>query len=80
MPGRMGNEWNTTQHLPVLRVDVENGLILVKGGVSGPKKALVQIYDSKKRPWQVKDLGLPLSPAEMLTPVGQVEELASATV
>jgi ribosomal protein L3 len=31
MPGRMGHEWNTVQHLPVLKVDDENGLILVKG-------------------------------------------------
>ena len=31
MPGRMGNEWNTIQHLPVLKVDNENGLVLVKG-------------------------------------------------
>ena len=31
MPGRMGNEWNTVQHLPVLKVDNENGLVLVKG-------------------------------------------------
>jgi ribosomal protein L3 len=27
----MGNEWNTVQHLPVLKVDDQNGLILVKG-------------------------------------------------
>lgn len=31
MPGRMGNEWNTIHHLPVLKVDNENGLVLVKG-------------------------------------------------
>ena len=33
MPGRMGNEWNTVQHLPVLKVDDENGLVLVKGSL-----------------------------------------------
>lgn len=35
MPGQMGSEQVTTQNLQVVRVDQENGLILVKGSVPG---------------------------------------------
>ena len=43
MPGHMGAKQITTQNLEVVKVDVENGLILVKGSVPGPKKALVTL-------------------------------------
>ncbi len=48
MAGRMGNEQVTVQNLEVVRVDAENGVILVKGAVPGPKKALVTIKQSVK--------------------------------
>ena len=35
MAGQLGNKQGTTQSLEVVRVDVENGLILVKGAVPG---------------------------------------------
>merc|ERR1711935_179775 len=35
MAGQLGNKQVTTQSLEVVRVDVENGLILVKGAVPG---------------------------------------------
>lgn len=50
MAGRMGNERVTVQNLPVLRVDNELGIIVVKGCVPGPKGALVQIQDAVKMP------------------------------
>ena len=31
MPGRMGGEFHTIQNLKVVKVDEENGLVLVKG-------------------------------------------------
>jgi large subunit ribosomal protein L3 len=43
MPGHMGAKQITVQNLEVIRVDAENNLILVKGAVPGPKKALVTI-------------------------------------
>ena len=48
MAGRMGAEQVTVQNLEVVRVDVENNVILVKGAVPGPKKALVTIKQSVK--------------------------------
>ena len=48
MPGHMGAKQITTQNLEVVRVDVENGLILVKGSVPGPKKALVTLKETVK--------------------------------
>ena len=41
MPGQMGHVRATVQNLEVVRIDTENNIILVKGAVPGPKKALV---------------------------------------
>ena len=38
----------TVQNLEVVRVDAENNLLLVKGAVPGPKKALVTIKETVK--------------------------------
>lgn len=43
MPGHMGNENVTIQNLEVVRVQPEENLILVKGGVPGSKGGLVVI-------------------------------------
>ena len=48
MPSHMGAVKVTTQNLTVVRVDAETGLILVKGAVPGPKKALVTIKEAVK--------------------------------
>lgn len=48
MPGHMGSKRVTIQNLEVVRVDVENNLILVKGAVPGPKKSLVTIKETVK--------------------------------
>ena len=48
MPGHMGSEQVTVQNLEIVRVDTENNLLLVKGAVPGPKKALVTIKESVK--------------------------------
>jgi len=48
MPGHMGGKKVTTQNLEVVSVDVENNIILIKGAVPGPKKALVTIKESVK--------------------------------
>ncbi|KAE9972660.1 hypothetical protein EG328_004860 [Venturia inaequalis] len=59
MAGRMGGINHTVQNLRVMQVDEENGIIAVKGCVSGPKYCIVKIQDSKKKPEQVAKLGLP---------------------
>ena len=48
MPGHMGHVQVTTQNLEVVRVDAENNLILVKGAVPGPRKALVTLKETVK--------------------------------
>ena len=48
MPGQMGNKKVTIQNLEIVKVDVENNLILVKGSVPGPKKALVTLKETVK--------------------------------
>ena len=48
MPGHMGHEQVTIQSLEIVKVDAENNLILVKGAVPGPKKALVTIKETVK--------------------------------
>ena len=48
MPGQMGHVKVTTQNLEIVRVDAENNLLLVKGAVPGPKKALVTIKETVK--------------------------------
>ena len=48
MPGRMGGVQVTVQNLEVVRVDAENNVILVKGAVPGPKKALVTVKETTK--------------------------------
>ena len=48
MPGHMGGKKVTTQNLEVVRVDAEKNLLLIKGAVPGPKKALVTIKESVK--------------------------------
>ena len=48
MPGQMGNKKVTVQNLEVVRVDAENNLLLVKGAVPGPKKAMVTIKETVK--------------------------------
>ena len=48
MPGHMGHVKVTVQNLEVVRVDAENNILLVKGAVPGPKKALVTIKETVK--------------------------------
>ena len=48
MAGHMGHVHVTVQNLEVVRVDAENNLLLVKGSVPGPRKALVTIKETVK--------------------------------
>lgn len=48
MPGHMGSKKVTIQNLEVVRVDAENNLLLIKGAVPGPKKAMVTIREAAK--------------------------------
>ncbi|WP_343248590.1 50S ribosomal protein L3 [Diplocloster hominis] len=48
MPGHMGAKKVTVQNLEVVRADAEKNLLLVKGAVPGPRKALVIIKETVK--------------------------------
>ncbi len=61
LPGHMGNEQVTIQNLVVVKVDLENNLILIKGNVPGPKKSLVIIREG------VKNSNKKPAPVELVT-------------
>jgi large subunit ribosomal protein L3 len=48
MAGHMGNRRVTVQNLEVFGVDPERGLILLKGGVPGPKGGWLRVTDAVK--------------------------------
>ena len=49
MPGHLGAEKVTILNLEVVKVDVENNLIAVKGAIPGPKNGIVTVRDSVKK-------------------------------
>jgi large subunit ribosomal protein L3 len=50
MAGHLGDERVTTQNLVIAKVDVERGLVMVRGSVPGSKGGWVYIRDAVKRP------------------------------
>ena len=50
MAGQMGSERVTTQNLVVAHVDVDRGLVLIRGAVPGVKGAWVLVRDAVKKP------------------------------
>ena len=49
MAGHMGNKFRTIQNLEVIKSDLENNLIFVKGSVPGSKNSLVLIQKNSKK-------------------------------
>ena len=47
--GQYGNTQVTVRNLDVVRIDVENNLILVRGAVPGPKGGLIMIRPTNKK-------------------------------
>jgi large subunit ribosomal protein L3 len=48
MPGHMGAERVTARSLDVVRIDADQGIILVKGPVPGPNNGLVVVRNAKR--------------------------------
>ena len=46
--GQEGGYTTTTQNLEIIKVDVENNYMLIKGNVPGPKRGLVVVKSSVK--------------------------------
>ena len=55
LPGHMGHEQVTIQNLEVIKVDLENNVILIKGSVPGPKNSLVLVKTAVKTGDKTKD-------------------------
>ena len=49
MAGQEGGYTTTNQNLEIIKVDVENNCLLIKGNVPGPKKGLVLVKSAVKR-------------------------------
>lgn len=49
LPGRMGGVKTTVQNLEVLKVDIENKLLVLKGPVAGYNGAIVSVFKAKKK-------------------------------
>lgn len=49
MAGHMGAAMRTVQNLQIVRTDAERGLILVRGGVPGPKGGWIMLRDACKK-------------------------------
>lgn len=49
MAGHMGVEKVTVQNLEIVKIDVDNNLIAIKGAVPGPKNGIVTIVDCVKK-------------------------------
>jgi len=48
MPGHMGNRTRTIRNIEIIKSDLENNLIFVKGSVPGSKNSFVLIHKNKK--------------------------------
>ena len=49
MAGHMGDKYRTIQNLEIIKSDLENNLIFIKGSVPGSKNSLVLIQKNKKK-------------------------------
>lgn len=49
MPGHMGSEQITVQNLDVVKIDVENNLIAIRGAVPGPNGGLIVVKTAVKK-------------------------------
>jgi large subunit ribosomal protein L3 len=48
MPGHMGNKQITCRSLPVIQIDSERNLLMLKGSVPGPNTGMVLIREAKR--------------------------------
>jgi large subunit ribosomal protein L3 len=73
MHGHYGTDNITTQNLEVAKVDVERGLIMIRGAVPGSKGGWVMVRDAVKRPHK----GVPM-PASVKKRAGAAPAAAEA--
>ena len=73
MAGHLGNARATVQNLEVVATDAARGLIMVKGGVPGPKGGVILLSDAKKRSLP-DDVPFPAGLLEQTEPEPEAEE------
>ena len=71
LPGHMGNEKITIQNLTIVKVDLENNCLLIKGNVPGPKNSLVIIRNG------IKANGKKVDAPELITYAEETKEEVS---
>ena len=49
MPGHMGAQGATTQNLKIIKIDLENNILLIKGAVPGFKGGYIVVKTALKR-------------------------------
>ena len=49
MPGHMGDKFRTIQNLEIIKSDLENNLIFVKGSVPGSKNSIILVHKNSKK-------------------------------
>lgn len=54
MPGHMGHDRVTVQNLKVVKVDLANNILVVRGAVPGPKNTILEIRKAIKKQPKVK--------------------------
>lgn len=50
LPGHMGNVKVTLQNLEIIKIDAENNIVYIKGGVPGPDGGMFYIRETHKKP------------------------------
>ena len=86
MAGHMGDVRVTTQNLEIVGIDLEDGLILVKGSVPGSKQGWVLISDAVKmelhkdapKPAGLKSAGQPAAQEQAPAPEAAAQDSAPA--
>ncbi len=54
MPGHMGHQTKTVQNLKVIKVDLANNLLVIRGAVPGPKNGMLEIRKAIKKQAKAK--------------------------
>jgi large subunit ribosomal protein L3 len=49
LPGHMGNAGVTVQNLRIVKIDVENGYLLIRGAIPGPRNSVVVVSSAVKK-------------------------------
>lgn len=83
LPGHMGTLTVTIQNLEIVKVDVENNIILVKGNVPGAKNSLVTIKTAVKNPGKInesEELNSYIKEASVETVEEVTEEVTEETI